>query len=132
MLDCLAEIRKGGYTTFSLLLRQCPWPLDSLQGPDEGLGFPGSICVGCVFTRSLRSTSETKVGTAWCNKAGVSLCFFFFLFLGLHPIFKIQYQHLTFSKKWAGITTCSCIFHSCCCSVDKTLMKDIPNDSFSH
>lgn len=81
MLDRLAEIRKGDYTTFSLLLRQCPWPLDSLQGPDEGLGFPGSICVVSVFTRSLRSTSETKVGTAWCNKTGLSLFFF-----GLYPI----------------------------------------------
>lgn len=73
--DCLAEIRKRDYTTFSLLLRQCPWPRDGLQGPVEGPGFPGGICVVCVFTRSMRSTCETKVGTAWCNKTGLSTGF---------------------------------------------------------
>ena len=80
MLERLAEIRKGDYTTFSLLLHQCSWPLDSLQGPEEGLGYPGSVCVVCLSARSVRSTSDTKVGTAWCNKTGLSVGFFFVFF----------------------------------------------------
>lgn len=56
----LAEIRKRACTTFSLLLRQCPWPLNSLQGPKEGLGSPCSVCVVCMFTSSLRSAAATK------------------------------------------------------------------------
>lgn len=41
----LAEIRKRDYTTFSLLLRQCPWPGDSLRGP-WGPGFPWQYLCG--------------------------------------------------------------------------------------
>lgn len=98
MLGCLAEIRKGDYTTFSLLLRQCPWPLDGLQGPEEGLGFPGSICVVCVFTRSLRSTSETKVGTAWCNKTGLSLGFFVGFFFDCFLFLRSNISSLHFQR----------------------------------
>lgn len=64
---------------FPLLLRQCPWPLDSLQGPNE-VWVPLAVSVWSVFTSSLRSAAETynlvlQKGVTDCVLLGIILCF---------------------------------------------------------
>lgn len=101
MLERLAEIRKGDYTTFSLLLRQCPWPGDNLAGAKWGTGFPWQYLCGLRLYQIIEVSVWDQSGNSLVQykRFEFGIFHFFFFFFGLYPIFKMQYQHLTDSKK---------------------------------
>lgn len=86
------------------------WPLGSLQGPDKGLGFPGSVCVVCVFTRPLRSTSEAKAVTAWCKKNHFEFGFFWdFILLLRSSISALHFQRSGLELPRTAVSTAAAV-----------------------